>query len=139
MKKYLKSTVLLIATLLSISACQPNGPAPVVIPTPIKPEIPEDLDYNNIAFTSDDISQQSFGGIGVEWGVYEDTDKIIEGGWDRIIKHMDHLGASRIRLMVSYDWFCQKFDDKGTKTHNDDTWIYNFTNKYAKNMMDILD
>ena len=43
---------------------------------------------------------------------------------------MDHLGAARIRLMISYDWFCQNFDDKGNDDKTDDTWTYNFANKY---------
>ncbi|MBQ7995642.1 MAG: hypothetical protein IJ247_05480 [Bacilli bacterium] len=92
-----------------------------------------------IAFTSQDIVQKSFGGLGVEWGTYEDTDKIVEGGWERIIAHMDHLKPARIRLMVSYDWFCQNFDGKGTDDKNDDTWTYNLTNKYAKNTIEILE
>ena len=96
-------------------------------------------DENVVAFTANDKVQSSFGGLGVEWGTYEDTDKLVEGGWDTIIRHMDHLGASRIRLMTNYDWFCQNFDDKGTKDKNDDTWTYNFANKYAYNMFDILD
>ena len=96
------------------------------------------IDKDRIAFMSTDVVQQSFGGLGVEWGAYEDTDKLIEGGWDLILSHMDHLGAARIRLMVSYDWFCQNYDNKGTDDKNDDTWTYNFSNKYAKNMFDIL-
>lgn len=92
-----------------------------------------------ISFNRNDIVQNAFGGLGVEWGVYEDTDKIKEGGWDMILDHMDHLGAARIRMMVSYDWFCQNLDDKGNKDRSDDTWTYNFTNKYAMNMLDILE
>ena len=95
---------------------------------------------NEVVFTKEDRIQSSFGGLGVEWGAYEDTDKLIEGGWDTITRHMDHLGAARIRLMTNYDWFCQNFDDHGTKDNkDDDTWTYNFANKYAYNMFDILD
>ena len=92
-----------------------------------------------ISFSHDDIVQQSFGGLGVEWGVYEDTEKLAENGWEKITSNMDRLGAARIRMMVSYDWFCQDFDDKGTPDKSDDTWTYNFTNKYTANMLDILE
>lgn len=121
-----KRTLSLISTafLLSLVSCKNVTP---------------DVDKNNIAFRHEDIIQQSFGGLGVEWGAYEDTEKIIEGGWEKIISHMDHLGAARIRLMINYDWFCSNLDKKGTVDKNDDTWTYNFTNKYGKNMIDILE
>ncbi len=92
-----------------------------------------------ISFSADTLVQESFGGLGVEWGAYEDTDKLVEGGWERVLEHMDHLGAARIRLMVSYDWFCTNFDDKGDEDKNNDTWTYNFTNKYALNTIEILE
>ncbi len=105
-----------------------------------EPSVPIDqIDKDNIAFTSDDIINSSFGGLGVEWGAYENTDKLIENGWEKIIDHMDHLGPARIRLMINYDWFCQNFDDKGDDDKTNDTWTYNFSNKYAANMFDILD
>ena len=134
MNKILRSSILLATTLLSISACSKDN-----VVTDHSKYRPDGVDENNIAFTSDDINQESFGGLGVEWGVYDDTDRLIEGGWEKVINHMDHLGAQRIRLMLSYDWFCKDFDDKGTPDHNDDTWSYNFANKYARNMFDILD
>ena len=96
-------------------------------------------DLNHVSFTEKDLVQESFGGLGVEWGAYEDTDKLMEGGWEKVINHMDHLGAARIRLMISYDWFCQNFDDKNNEDKSDDTWSYNFTNKYAANMIEILE
>ena len=131
MNKWLKYSFLLAISAISISSCQHEQAIPV--PAPVN------VDLANIAFTQDDIVQNSFGGLGVEWGAYEDTDKLLEDGWDRVIKHMDHLGAARIRLMINYDWFCQNFDNKGNKDKNDDTWTYNFTNKYARNMIDILE
>lgn len=94
---------------------------------------------NEVLYKRENLIQESFGGLGVEWGVYEDTDKIMEGGWDTIISHMDHLGAARIRMMVSYEWFLYNFDAHDASTKEDDTWSYNFTNKYAKNMLDILE
>ena len=123
-----KISLLALVTLLSVFSCNKAEVA-----KPVK------VDMEHIAFVSDDIIQQSFGGLGVEWGAYEDTDKIAEGGWDRIINYMDHLGAARIRLMINYDWFCQNFDNKGNTDPSDDTWTYNFTNKYAKNMIEILE
>ena len=91
------------------------------------------------SFNHDDIVQKSFGGLGVEWGVYEDTDKLMDNAWERITGNMSRLGAARVRVMVSYDWFCTNLNKKGTSDKSDDTWTYNFTNKYAANMMDILE
>ena len=120
MKKGIKIAVLSMISLLSLASC---GKA----------------DLNTITFNDSDLIQESFGGLGVEWGAYEDTDKLIEGGWEKVIAHMDHLEAARIRLMISYDWFCQNFDDNGNDDKTDDTWTYNFSNKYALNMIEILE
>ncbi len=132
-KRVFKGTLLSVVALTSLLSCQ-NSSEPVVAKESV-----DKIDKNNIAFTSDDIVNDKFGGLGVEWGAYEDTDKLIEGGWERIIDHMDHLGPARIRLMINYDWFCQNFDDKGDTDKTNDTWSYNFTNKYALNMLEILD
>ena len=64
----------LIST-LSFSACQSKSSEPEIDISKIDPD--------NIAFTSDDIVQKSFGGLGVEWGAYEDTDKLMDGGWEK--------------------------------------------------------
>ena len=132
-KRVIKGTLLSVAALTSLLSCQ-NNVEPVVARESI-----DKIDKNNIAFTSEDIVNDKFGGLGVEWGAYENTDKLIENGWEKIIDHMDHLGPARIRLMINYDWFCQDFDDKGDFDKTNDTWSYNFTNKYALNMLDILD
>ena len=129
MKKTTKFALLSMVTVMSILACKKYK----------KKTDNLIVDMDNIAFTSDDIIQKSFGGLGVEWGAYEDTDKIAEGGWDRVIEYMNHLEVARIRLMINYDWFCQNFDDKNNRNPNDDTWTYNFTNKYARNMIEILE
>ena len=131
MKKWLKTSLLGAVMVLAISACNQQSEN-------TEPDLSK-IDKDNIAFTKDDLVQESFGGLGVEWGAYEDTDKLIEGGWEKVIKHMDHLGAARIRLMINYDWFCQNFDNKGDRNKNNDTWTYNFTNKYAINMIEILE
>ena len=104
-----------------------------------KEEAPKPINMDKIAFTSSDIVQTSFGGLGVEWGAYEDTDKIVDGGWELILQHMDRLAPSRVRLMVSYDWFCQDFNDHGNNDKSDDTWTYNFANKYMRNTIQILE
>lgn len=96
------------------------------------------VDMNNIVFEDKNIIQQSFGGLGVEWGAYEDVDKISQENWIKIFENMDRLNVSRIRLMISYDWICYNFDNKNTEDKNDDTWTYNFTNKWAQNTIDIL-
>ena len=125
MIKPLKLALLGTVGLLALTACS-QGRRKVTDPT-------------EVYFLKEDINQESFGGLGVEWGAYEDTDKLIEGGWDLVLRHMDHLGAARIRLMINYDWFCQNFDDKGDYDKTNDTWTYNYTNKYAKNMIEILE
>ncbi len=127
MIKPLKIALLGVVGLVSLSACGQQVSKRKV------------TDKEEVHFYNEDINQESFGGLGVEWGAYEDTDKLIEGGWDLVLKHMDHLGAARIRLMINYDWFCQNFDDKGDFDKTNDTWTYNYTNKYAKSMIDILE
>ena len=130
-----KFTVLCLASLLSLLSCGGGNEYPMKGIG----DSSTNVDMDNISFSKDDITSHSFGGLGVEWGAYEDTDKIAEGGWDRVINYMDHLGAARIRLMINYDWFCQNFDNHGNTDPSDDTWTYNFTNKYARNMIDILE
>lgn len=80
-----------------------------------------------------------FDGLGVEWGAYEDTNKLQTGAWDRITNYADHLrGMSLVRCMVSYDWFCQNLDTKGDTDKTNDTWEYNFDNKWMRSTEDIL-
>lgn len=127
-----KSTLLTLLSLvpaLAMAACNQEE---------MKEKKPIDCDPDKIAFQKADIVQESFGGLGVEWGVYEDTDKLAEDGWDRVIKNMDYFKASRVRVMCNYDWFVTDFDDKGDKNKENDTWNYNFANKYANNMFEIL-
>ena len=92
-----------------------------------------------ITFSEETLVQESFGGLGVEWGTYEDTDKLVDDGWARVLRHMDYFQAARVRVMVSYDWFCQNFDNHDNDDRDDDTWSYNFTNKYAANTIEILE
>ena len=80
MIKPLKIALLGVVGLVSLSACGQTSKRKVT-------------DKEEVHFYKEDINQESFGGLGVEWGAYEDTDKLIEGGWDLVLKHMDHLGA----------------------------------------------
>lgn len=80
-----------------------------------------------------------FDGLGVEWGAYEDTNKLQTNAWDRIEKYANRMdGMSLVRCMVSYDWFCEDLDTKGDTDKTNDTWTYNFTNKWMKSTEDVL-
>ena len=93
---------------------------------------------NAIQISDNDLIQTSFGGLGVEWGVYEDTDKLDEASWNRVYGNMDLLSPQMVRLMVNYDWFVENFDDKNDDDKSNDTWTYNFANKWGQNMFDLL-
>lgn len=80
-----------------------------------------------------------FDGLGVEWGAYEDSNKLKSNAWDIITKYADRLdGMSLVRCMVNYDWFCEDFDNKGDNDKTNDTWTYNFSNKWMKSTEDVL-
>ena len=85
-----------------------------------------------------------FDGLGVEWGAYEDLNKLQTNAWDRISKYANHLdGMSLVRCMVNFDWFCENLDkhDEGDPKNLDktnDTWTYNFTNKWMKSTEQVL-
>ena len=90
-----------------------------------------------------------FDGLGVEWGAYEDINKLQTNAWDRISKYADRLnGMSLVRCMVNFDWFCENLDTKGDNHVNpqtalvegkeNDTWTYNFTNKWMKSTEQVL-
>lgn len=82
---------------------------------------------------------EDFDGLGVEWGAYEDVNKLQTGAWERITKYADHLkGMSLVRCMVSYDWFCENLDTKGDNDKTNDTWTYNFDNKWMRSTEDVL-
>ena len=95
-------------------------------------------DPNNIVFKKENTVIEHFDGLGVEWGTYEDPDKLSAGSWERSIKIMDRLNPQVARVMLNYDWFISNPDDKGTDDKNDDTWEYNFSNKLMNNTIDIL-
>ena len=98
----------------------------------------EKKDLNNMVFTKKNIVLNNFEGLGVEWGTYEDPDKLSTGSWERSLKIMDRLNPSVTRCMLNYDWFITSFDDKNDSDKTNDTWEYNFANKYMNNTVDIL-
>lgn len=96
------------------------------------------VDTTNIVFGSDDLIQSSFGGLGVEWGIYEDTDMLDKDSYTRIEENIKQLAPSRIRLMFNYDYFVSDFSDGGDKDKTNDTWTYNFANKWGDSLFYIL-
>jgi hypothetical protein len=96
------------------------------------------VDSTNIVFSEDDLVQSSFGGLGVEWGVYEDADKLDDYSWQRIYANAEKLAPTRIRCMINYDWFVTNFDDKGDDDKSNDTWDYDFANQWGENLTLLL-
>ena len=90
-------------------------------------------------FSSSYVVSSSFDGLGVEWGTYEDTNKMVKGSWSRVLSAVDKLNPSLVRCMTNLDWFVIDFDDKDTTDPNDDTWNYNFNNKQMVNAANVLD
>ena len=94
---------------------------------------------NDVLFSKGNVVSTDFEGVGVDWGVYEDTNKLAVGSWDKTVAAVDRLSPSLVRCMTNLDWLVYNFDNKGTEDLSDDTWEYNFANKYMKNTCDILD
>ena len=120
-KKTLK--FLFLASLL-LPACSSNivKPAGVMVFSP------------QISLLNDD-----FDGLGVEWGAYEDTNKLQTNAWERIEKYASRMdGMSLVRCMVNFDWFCENLDKKGDDDKTNDTWTYNFSNKWMKSTEQVL-
>ena len=95
-------------------------------------------DKENLVYKRENTVIESFDGLGVEWGTYEDPDKLSTGSWERSIKIMDRLNPQVARVMLNYDWFIMNADDKGDYDKTNDTWEYNFSNKLMNNTIDIL-
>ncbi|MBR4377785.1 MAG: hypothetical protein IKP50_02745 [Bacilli bacterium] len=80
-----------------------------------------------------------FDGLGVEWGAYEDLNKLQPDAWQTITKYAERMdGMSLVRCMVNFDWFCENLDKKGDKDKTNDTWTYNFTNKWMQSTEQVL-
>ena len=103
-----------------------------------KPGKKNEVDTKSIVFKKDNIVLNNFEGLGVEWGTYEDPDKLSSGSWERSLKIMDRLNPQVTRCMLNYDWFISNYDNKGNKDKSDDTWEYNFSNKLMNNTIDVL-
>ena len=98
----------------------------------------KEVDQENVVFKKDNIVLNNFEGLGVEWGTYEDPDKLSSGSWERSLRIMDRLNPQVTRCMLNYDWFITNFDDKNNDDKSDDTWEYNFSNKLMNNTIDVL-
>ena len=98
------------------------------------------LDKENIVFNNENIVTRanSFEGLGVEWGTYEDPDKLTSDSWERTLNILQRLNPQVVRCMLNYDWFIVNFDDKKDDDKTNDTWEYNFSNKLMNNTINIL-
>ena len=93
---------------------------------------------DKLYFNDKNIVINRFEGLGVEWGTYEDPDKLSSDSWERSLKIMDRLNPDVTRCMLNYDWFITNFDDKKDTDKTNDTWEYNFSNKLMNNTIDVL-
>ena len=120
-------TILLLAAMI-VPGCKKKPETNIVKPDGVMVFSPQ------INLINDD-----FDGLGVEWGAYEDLNKLETGAWDTITKYADRMdGMSMVRCMVNFDWFCENLDKKGDNDKNNDTWTYNFTNKWMKSTEQVL-
>lgn len=81
----------------------------------------------------------SFEGLGVEWGAYEDTNRLTNDYWEKTEKALAALNPKLVRCMFNFDWIVTDLDKKGTDDLNDDTWSYDFSNRYMTTVYEILD
>ncbi len=95
-------------------------------------------DPNTVIFKDKNIVMKDFEGLGVEWGAYEDRDKITNDAWERAKNIADRLNPATVRCMVNYDWFVRDFDNKGDTDKTNDTWTYNLSNKYMNSTIEVL-
>ena len=116
---------LLSSSIVAVSGCQNGMPK-------------REVDKDNIVFSKEDIVLDNFEGLGVEWGTYEDPDKLSSDSWERSLQIMDRLNPQVTRCMLNYDWFITNFDDKKDDDKTNDTWEYNFSNKYMNNTIEVL-
>lgn len=96
------------------------------------------VDLNNLVFRKKNVVIENFEGLGVEWGTYEDPNKLSAGSWERSLRIMDRLNPQVTRCMLNYDWFITNYDDQGDDDKTNDTWDYNFSNKLMNNTIDVL-
>ena len=119
--------ILLLASMV-LPACNSNAKSNINKPDGVMVFSPQ------ISLINDD-----FDGLGVEWGAYEDINKLQTNAWERIEKYASRMeGMSLVRCMVNFDWFCENLDKKGDDDKTNDTWTYNFSNKWMKSTEQIL-
>ena len=99
----------------------------------------EKVEVSGVRFAEGNVVSADFCGIGVDWGVYEDVNKLSVGAWNKVTSAVDRLSPALVRCMTNLDWLVYDFDDKGTEDLSDDEWKYNFANKYMLNTCEILD
>ena len=116
------SLVLLSSAVVVMAGCNGNKP----------------VDKDNLVFDKKHIVLDNFEGLGVEWGTYEDPDKLSSDSWERSLKIMDRLNPQVTRCMLNYDWFITNFSDNYDDDISNDTWDYNFSNKLMNNTVDVL-
>ena len=116
------SLVLLSSAVVAMAGCTGNKP----------------VDKDNLVFDKKHIVLDNFEGLGVEWGTYEDPDKLSSDSWERSLKIMDRLNPQVTRCMLNYDWFITNFSDNYDDDISNDTWDYNFSNKLMNNTIDVL-
>ena len=124
--KNLISLVLLTSCLAAVAGCNNTQ------------EEEEVVDKDHLVFDSKHIALNNFEGLGVEWGTYEDPDKLSSDSWERSLKIMDRLNPQVTRCMLNYDWFITNFNDYYDEDKSNDTWEYNFSNKLMNNTIDVL-
>ena len=93
---------------------------------------------DNLYFNDANVVVDYFDGLGVEWGTYENPDRLSADSWERSLSIMDRLNPDMVRCMLNYDWFVTNFDDLGDTDKNNDTWDYNFSNKLMDNSIEVL-
>ena len=123
--KKILSLTLLSSCLFTAMGCSSNGKS-------------KEVNQENVVFKKSNVVLNNFEGLGVEWGTYEDPDKLSSGSWERSLRIMDRLNPQVTRCMLNYDWFITNFDDKGDTDKTNDTWDYNFSNKLMNNTIDVL-
>lgn len=96
------------------------------------------IDKDNMVYSKDHTVIERFEGLGVEWGTYEDPNKLSTDSWERSLRIMNRLNPQVARVMLNYDWFITNYDDKSDYDKENDTWEYDFSNKLMNNTVDIL-
>ncbi len=97
------------------------------------------LGDNGVFFAEGNVVVGNYAGIGVGWGAYEDTEKLRKDYWEHTVELVDKLAPTLVRTMISYEWVLTDFDNKGNTDIADDTWGYNFDNKWMNSAYQVLD